>query len=74
MGIAKFYGVLSNSFARTANLSVFRDTNSHCADARLLQFPKNAAGSSLGASRSSKTFPDLPKQSSVYQAGRQDGG
>ena len=41
---------------------MFRDTGSHCADAELLEFPKNAAEGSLGAGRSSKTFPDMPDE------------
>ena len=36
---AKCWGFLSNSFARSAGLPV--DTGSHCADAVLLEFPKN---------------------------------
>ena len=59
-GNAKLCGFLSNSFARSASLPVLRNTSSHGADAILLKFPKKADGSSLGASKSSKKFPDMP--------------
>ena len=57
---AKFWEFLSNSFARAASLPAFRDTGSHCADARPHEFPKNAADGSFGACRSSTAFPDIP--------------
>ena len=45
-----------NLLARQVSL-YSENTGSHGADAMLFEFPKKAAGGSLGASRSSKTFP-----------------
>ena len=50
------------SFARSASHPVFRDTGSHCANVELLEFPKKATECSFGASRSSKSFPDMPNE------------
>ena len=73
VGIAKCYVLLSSSSARAASIHVFRNTGSHCADARLLEFPKKAAGGSSGASRVPKRFR-ISHMSSVYQATNKNRG
>ena len=58
-------GSLSNAFARSAGLPVFRDAGSPSAAAKLVEFPEKAADGSLGANRSSETFPYVPYESRV---------
>ena len=62
VGIAKFRGSLSKSFARSARLPVFRYTASEEADAIFLEFPTIAAGESPKAATFSKTCHDVPNE------------
>ena len=58
-------GSLSNAFARSAGLLVFRNEGSPSAAAKLVEFPEKAADGSLSANRSSETFPYVPHESRV---------
>ena len=59
VSIAQIWIYFSTSSSLAASLPVFRDTSSQCVSITLLTYPNQAAVGSFGASRSSKTFPDV---------------